>query len=118
MVAKTKFSMLVDEIVSAIDALPHVKQVLIVGIETHVCVLQTTLDLLEKGYEVHIVVDGVSSQRLTDRATALHRLSQSGAFMATSEMAMFQMMVNTAHPAFKTISGLCKEERPEQLPAV
>ena len=117
-VAKTKFSMLVEEIVEAIEKLPHVKQVLIVGIETHVCVLQTSLDLIERGYEVHIIVDGVSSQRLTDRATALHRLSQSGAFMATSEMAMFQMMVNTSHPAFKTISGLCKEARPEALPAV
>jgi nicotinamidase-related amidase len=117
-VAKTKFSMLVEEIVEAVEALPHVKKVLIVGIETHVCVLQTTLDLIERGYEVHIIVDGVSSQRLTDRATALHRLSQSGAFMATSEMAMFQMMVNTSHPAFKAVSALCKEARPEQLPAV
>jgi hypothetical protein len=60
----------------------------------------------------------VSSQRLADRATALHRLSGAGAFMATSEMALFQMMVSTAHPAFKTISGLAKEERPEQLPAI
>lgn len=118
-VAKTRFSMLVPEIVQALDALPaKVKKILIVGIETHVCVLQTTLDLIEKGYEVHILVDGVSSQRLTDRATALRRLSQSGAFMATSEMVMFQMMVETAHPSFKAISALCKEARPEQLPAV
>ena len=109
---------MVEEITAAIEAMPSVKNVLIVGIETHVCVLQTTLDLLEKGYTVHIVVDGVSSQRLTDRATALHRLSQSGAFMATSEMALFQMMVNTSHPAFKAVSALCKETRPEQLPGM
>ncbi|KAL4514143.1 hypothetical protein Ndes2526A_g09198 [Nannochloris sp. 'desiccata'] len=117
-VAKTRFSMLVEEIAEAFESLPHIKKVLIVGIEAHVCVLQTALDLIERGYEVHILVDGVSSQRLTDRATALHRLSQSGAFMATSEMAMFQMMVNTTHPAFKAVSALCKEERPDQLPAV
>jgi hypothetical protein len=117
-VAKTKFSMMVEEIVQAVEGLPHIKKILIVGIETHVCVLQTTLDLIERGYEVHIVVDGVSSQRLADRATALHRLSQSGAFMATSEMAMFQMMVNTSHPAFKAVSALCKEQRPDPLPSV
>jgi hypothetical protein len=47
---------------------------------------------------------------------ALQRLSQAGAFLATSEMALFQLMVSTAHPAFKAISALCKEARPEQLP--
>lgn len=72
----------------------------------------------EKGYEVHIIVDGVSSQRVNDRATALHRLSQSGAFLATSEMALFQMMVDTKYPEFKAISAICREQRPEQLPAV
>ncbi|KAI7845477.1 hypothetical protein COHA_001025 [Chlorella ohadii] len=117
-VAKTKFSMCTDEVNAALDKLGGgVKRVLIVGIETHVCVLQTTLDLLERGYEVHVLVDGVSSQRLGDRSVALQRLAQSGAFLATSEMVMFQMMVNTAHPAFKAVSAICKEERPEQLPA-
>lgn len=115
-VAKTKFSMCTEEVDAAFQALPGVKKVLIVGIETHVCVLQTSLDLLERGYEVHVLVDGVSSQRLGDRSVALQRLAQAGAFLATSEMAMFQMMVNTAHPAFKAVSALCKEERPEQLP--
>ncbi|PSC73207.1 Isochorismatase domain-containing 2 [Micractinium conductrix] len=116
-VAKTLFSMCTDEVNAALEGLPAVKKVLIVGIETHVCVLQTCLDLLERGYEVHIVVDGVSSQRLGDRSVALQRLAQAGAFLATSEMVMFQMMRNTGHPAFKAVSALCKEERPEQLPA-
>jgi len=110
--------MCVKDILQAIESLPQIKKVLIVGIETHVCVLQTALDLIERGYEVHILVDGVSSRKLTDRATALHRLSQSGAFMATSEMVMFQMMLDTDHPAFKAVSAMCKEERPEELPAI
>ena len=46
-------------------------QVLMVGIEAHVCVLQTALDLLEAGYEVHLMADGISSSRLDDRAVAL-----------------------------------------------
>ncbi|EFN51301.1 hypothetical protein CHLNCDRAFT_49249 [Chlorella variabilis] len=116
-VAKTLFSMCTEEVNAAFQALPGVKKVLIVGIETHVCVLQTSLDLLERGYEVHVLVDGVSSQRLGDRSVALQRLAQSGAFLATSEMVCFQMMKNTSHPAFKAISALAKEARPEQLPA-
>ena len=116
--AKTKFSMLTDEVIATIENIPDLKSVLIVGLETHVCVLQSTLDLIAKGYEVHIITDGVSSQRYTDRSTALHRLSQVGAFMDTSEMAMFELMTDTSHPAFKTISGLCKESRPDPLPAL
>lgn len=54
-------------------------QVLLVGIEAHVCVLQTALDLLEKGLEVHLLVDAIGSQREHDRAVALQRMSQAGA---------------------------------------
>lgn len=53
-------------------------QVLLCGIEAHVCILQTTLDLLQRGYEVHLLVDGISSQRGHDRAVALQRMSQAG----------------------------------------
>lgn len=115
---KTVFSMMVPEVSDALRSMPHVRNVLLCGIETHVCVLQTTLDLIERGYDVHVLVDGVSSQRLSDRGVALQRLAQSGAYLATSEMTLFQIMGSTAHPAFKTISGLCKEKRPDPLPIV
>jgi nicotinamidase-related amidase len=51
---------------------------MLLGIEAHVCVLQTTLDLLDKGYEVHLLVDGISSQRAHDRAIGIQRMAQSG----------------------------------------
>jgi isochorismate hydrolase len=90
-------------------------QVLLLGVEAHVCVLQTALDLLERGLEVHVVVDACSSQRPADRAAALARLAQSGALLATSEMALFQLMRDAKHPSFKTISAMVREPRPEQL---
>lgn len=115
-VAKTMFTMMVPEVETHLRGLADVKQVILLGIEAHVCVLATALDLLEKGYEVHLITDGVSSQRLEDRSAALHRLMQAGALVSTSEMAFFQMMGHAKHPNFKAISSLAKEQRPEQLP--
>ncbi|KAK9841913.1 hypothetical protein WJX84_006114 [Apatococcus fuscideae] len=93
-------------------------QVVLVGIEAHVCVTQTALELMEDGYEVHVVTDAVSSSRLGDRATAIQRMMQSGAFAVTSEMVMFQLCESAKHPNFKSISALAKEPRPDMLPAV
>lgn len=122
-VAKTDFSMVVPEVKEVLEKngpLSGVKSVLLLGVETHVCVLQTTIDLIEMGYDVHILVDGVSSQRVGDRAAALHRLAAmhpGRVHIASSEMAMFQMMVNTSHPGFKAVSTICKGERDyEPLP--
>jgi len=89
-----------------------IKSVLLVGIESHVCVLQTTLDLLENGYDVHIIADGVSSQRVGDRKMAFERMRQSGAFITTSESAIFELMRTAKHENFKAISSIFKETRP------
>ena len=118
-VAKTDFSMVVPEVKDFLSSQSKIKNVLLAGVETHVCVLQTTLDLVEMGLNVHIIADGVSSQRVGDRAAALARLASTApgqVFMSSSEMALFQMLVNTSHPSFKAISRIVKGERPEQLP--
>lgn len=115
-VSKFQFSMCTSQVTDWLKAQENVRQVLLCGIEAHVCVLQTTLDLLEQGYEVHVLADGVSSQRPLDRAVGLHRMAQSGAFLVTSEMALFQIMKEAKHKDFKAISNLAKESRPESLP--
>ena len=78
---------------------------------THVCVLQTAVDLTEQGYEVHVLVDGVVSRRQGDRQVALERMKQMGCWMSTSEMAMFQMIAEKEHPKFRDISGIAKATR-------
>jgi nicotinamidase-related amidase len=118
-VAKTDFSMMVPEVKDFLNTRSDIKNILLAGVETHVCVLQTTIDLVEMGYNVHILTDGVSSQRVGDRAAALSRLATMApgqVFISSGEMALFQMLVNTAHPSFKAISGIVKGERPEELP--
>lgn len=115
-VDKTKFSMCIDPVWDALRQRPAVRSVLVTGIEAHVCVFQTCLDLLEKGYAVHVLSDAVSSKRPEDRSAALARLRDAGAWIVTSEMVLFQLMGNTSHPAFKNVSALVKEDRPPLLP--
>lgn len=87
------------------------------GLEAHVCVQQTTLDLLEQGYDVHILVDGVSSQLVADRAVAFARLQQAGAFLTTSESVLMELIRGKEHAHFKPIAGLLKLRPNEPLEA-
>lgn len=83
-------------------------QVLLAGIETHVCVLQTALDLLETGYQPVIVEDCVSSRRLNDKAMAIERLRLSGAVITTYESILFELLRYSGTVEFKEISRLVK----------
>lgn len=109
---KMKFSMLVPEVEHhIINNIPERNCVLLCGIETHVCVLQTCLDLLEKGYDVHVVSDAVSSSTSYDRSMALTRMRQSGAFITSVESSIFQLADDASNPEFRGISKLIKEHR-------
>jgi len=83
-------------------------QVLIVGIETHVCIMQTAYDLLAMHLQPYIAVDAVGSRRESDRQVALQRLQQDGAVLTTTEAAIFELTSSAKHPAFKKISKLVK----------
>jgi nicotinamidase-related amidase len=84
------------------------RQVLLCGIEAHVCVYQTARDLLEEGYEVHVVADAVSSRKALNRDVALGRMSQLGAALTTVEGALFEMLGAADGPAFKEILDIVK----------
>ena len=105
---KTKFSMLTPECSAAFTAMNR-DQVLVVGIEAHVCVMQTVLDLLEMGKEVHVITDAVSSQRPHDRTVAMQRMQSSGAVLTTSEAALFDLLGDSGRPHFKASSALIKQ---------
>lgn len=85
-----------------------IRQVVLTGIETHVCVLQTALDLLANDIQVHVARDAVSSRRELDHQTALQRLAQAGAIVTTVEMALFELMVRADSAEFKEVSKLIK----------
>jgi isochorismate hydrolase len=101
--------MCTDELQAKLDTTPERKTIVLFGIEAHVCVQQTALDLLEKGYDVHILVDGVSSSRALERGVALRRMAQAGAYLTTAESLIFMLVGSAGHPQFRAISGLIKE---------
>lgn len=87
--------------------------VIIVGIEAHICVTQTTLDLLERGHRVYVVVDGVSSINPEERGVALARLRDAGAVVTSSESVLFEMLGDASRNGFKEVSGVVKEMKEE-----
>jgi len=83
--------------------------VLLAGIESHVCVSQTALDLLDLGFRVAVAYDAVGARFPTDHYVALERLRESGVLLTTVEAATFEWIGTAEHPAFKTFSQLVQE---------
>jgi nicotinamidase-related amidase len=84
------------------------EQIIVTGIETHVCVLQTVLDLLDAGFEVHVPHDAVNSRRAADKDWALHRMRQAGAVITATESALFELLERCDTADFKTVARLIK----------
>lgn len=80
------------------------KQVVIAGIETHVCVLQTAVDMLNSGFDVFVVIDAVSSRHELDHKYGLKRMKQAGIHLVTAEMVFFEWVEQAGTPEFKTLS--------------
>jgi nicotinamidase-related amidase len=90
-----------------------VRKILITGIEAHVCVLQTAIDLLSDGWSVFVAVDAVGSRFDIDYRTALKRMDSAGATLTTAEAALFEWCRVAGTPEFKQISRLAQEPAPE-----
>ena len=85
------------------------RQVVVAGIEAHVCVLQTVIELVRAGYQVHLCWDAVSSRGEEYRRHALKRMQQAGAVLTTHESVGFEWAREKDHPAFRAFSALLKE---------
>ena len=84
-------------------------KVVVVGIEAHICVMQTVLDLLNQGFHVFVCVDAVSSRYAIDVKIALKRMQQAGAILVTAETCVYEWLETAANPAFKEINGMVQE---------
>jgi nicotinamidase-related amidase len=86
----------------------NIRQVIVCGIEAHICVAQTALDLLAGGLEVFLLVDCITSRKRESKEVALARLTRAGAIQSNLEMALFEMMRTAEPPHFKAIQSLIK----------
>ncbi|MDP7636890.1 MAG: isochorismatase family protein [Phycisphaerae bacterium] len=87
------------------------KYLLIAGIETHICISQTALDLLANDYLVYVVADATSSHTTQDHKTAIERLSKQGATITTTEALIFELTATAQAPAFKQVLDVVKDRR-------
>ncbi len=86
----------------------NIEQVIVCGIEAHVCVQQTVLDLLANGFQVNVPINAVSSRFKVDYETALKRMDKNGAEITTTESVLFELLQICGTPEFKQISSLIK----------
>jgi len=94
-----------------------IRKLLVVGVEAHVCVQQSVLDLLADGWRVFVAADAVGSRFAIDYQTALHRMSCAGAFLTTAEAALFEWCEVAGTDEFKQISHLVREVFPPNNPS-
>jgi isochorismate hydrolase len=102
-VAKSSFSCAGEPAFMAALKASGKRQIVLCGIEAHICVLQTALQLLEEGYAVFVVADAVSSRDPENRRLALERMRQHGADIIVTESALFEWIRDAAHPAFREV---------------
>lgn len=84
------------------------KQIILTGMETHICVLQTAMELQQLGKQVFVVQDAVCSRRKKHFKNALARMRQAGIFITNTESVLFEWMRDASHPQFKTLSRLIR----------
>ncbi len=107
-IEKTAFSSCgAQEFVSRLDAM-KVKQVLVCGIEAHICVNQTTHDLLASGYQVHLLTDCITARAEANKKIAFAKMRDSGAIRSSTEMALFELLCDAKHEQFKAIQELIR----------
>jgi len=107
-VEKTTFSSCGDGGFKAQLESLKIKQVLVTGIEAHICVNQTVHDLLASDYKVHLLRDCITSRNPADKETAFRKMELSGAIPSSTEMALFELLRDAKHEQFKAIQGLIK----------
>lgn len=105
--AKMQFSALTPQVARELEVLAR-PSVLLCGLESHVCILQSALDLLERGQRVFVLADAISSRHARDEDAALERMRAAGAIVATSESALLELLGTADAPEFKSVLGLIK----------
>ena len=110
-VEKTSFSALETlEVVNILEKSGR-KQIVICGIETHICVYQTACDLIERGFDVYVLKDGCASRNKYEFKSGIELMKQMNAKVTCTEIVLFEWLKTSKHPNFKEVQLLIKKER-------
>jgi len=117
---KTLFSMLTTEVETILKDRPAVKSIVLMGIESHICILQTALALVAHPakYTTYVLADAVSSANPAEVPLALTQMRAAGVIVTTSESFAFQLIRDASAPEFKAFSNVIKEEKDATAKAV
>lgn len=85
-----------------------IKDLVVCGVEAHICVLKTVLEAIQLGFTVHVVADAISSRATENKQLAIERMRQSGAYIVSTEMILFMLLNEAGTAEFKAISQLIK----------
>jgi nicotinamidase-related amidase len=107
-IEKTAFSSCGAQEFSAQLERTGARQILVCGIEAHICVNQTTHDLLARGFQVHLLTDCITARNLDNRQIGLAKMQASGALPSSTELALFELMRDARHEQFKAVQRLIK----------
>ncbi|XP_046398379.1 isochorismatase domain-containing protein 1-like [Ischnura elegans] len=112
--SKTKFSMITPEVLKEMRFLCSgaLECVVLFGLEAHVCIEQTAIELRSQGIQVHIVADATTSRSQEDRLLAFERMRQSGCFISTCESVLFKLLGDKNHPKFHEMRPFFKTTSP------
>jgi len=108
--SKTRFSAATPAIIKQLHRDAR-RLVLLTGMETHICVAQTALDLLAEDFAVALALDAVAAGRVADHQAGLDRLRQAGVVPVSVEMAVYEWLGDAAHPNFKELAGAVRARR-------
>jgi len=108
-IKKTSFSCLGSESFNSILKKCEKKQIILTGIETHICILQTSFDLIKKGFDVFLIDEATGSRDETHKQIGIERMKRFGVILTNFEMLLFELLRDSKNPYFKELSSFIKK---------
>tara|TARA_Y100001978_G_scaffold196834_1_gene206837 strand:- start:57 stop:614 length:558 start_codon:yes stop_codon:yes gene_type:complete len=110
-IEKTSFSIAYENNIINTFSAKSIRNLIICGFESHICIQQSVLDFLHEGYKVYVIADAIGSRNLNDHIISLDRMISEGATIATTESIIFELCKTSSRKEFKSISNLIKNKK-------
>ena len=110
-IEKMRFSIAFENNIKNIFRAKNIKNLIICGFESHICVQQSVLDFLNEGYKVFVIADAIGSRNINDHNISLDRMRSKGATITTTESIIFELCKTSSRKEFKSISNLIKNKK-------